>query len=646
MNPTLTEEITIEGNLIGERTAMGVSAEDLAHVMNVLTHQYSDSALAALREIAANARDEHVLLGKPDVPIEVTLPNTFSTDLVIKDYGRGMSKEFIQKKFAFYGASSKRNDKDQVGGFGIGGKAPLAYTDSFTIISVQDGVKGHYIISRDATGAGEVISLPARATDEPNGTEIRIPAKSTNDFDEKAAFLFKFWPENSVLVNGDPPVRHNGIPVGKSLWYSRDAQQSFVVMGGLPYRVANAKNYMPNLSGKYYNSKFHFIAEVPVNSVTITPSREDLEYDDKTVAALKAVGDEFEEKFVAMAKKEILDQPNHVAAYNKWLWWGEQIGAHHFAGMEYKGEKFATTVTVDGKRWKKNAYRYESNIQRITGVAVSDLPKTIFLSGRADDSSYTKSRIRLWANEKGIHFAWVVFTEEKPKCPWVPADQMHVVSWNDIISVKPPRQARAKGIFDIYDKSEYAQEVTADDLKEWDKDLVLISSARARQLNKVMSYIQKGLTTLGRDVTLVKLAETRWAKFRREINDAPDFDTYMADMLKVEAASVPAVTWELKSLSGSSRYMLRKLKSQSIDDPELKKLVDLIGNTTAAKGETTVQVVNNLSTYLSIPVNLAVVGNDWLIANYPLTRAMYYDSVKAEDLIIYLNAAYAARKDS
>ena len=188
--------------------------------------------------------------------------------------------------------------------------------------------------------------------------------------------------------------------------------------------------------------------------------------------------------------------------------------------------------------------------------------------------------------------------------------------------------------------------MTADDLMEWVIDLVLISSARARELNKVMSYIQKGLTTLGRDVTLVKLAETRWAKFRREINDAQDFDTYMADMLKVEAASVPAVTWELKSLSGSSRYMLRKLESQSIDDPELKKLVDLIGNTTAAKGETTVQVVNNLSTYLGIPVNLAVAGNDWLIANYPLTRAMYYDSVKAEDLIIYLNAGYAARKDS
>ena len=91
MQPAIEQQIKTTGQLPGKFTPMGVSQKDIAHIMGVLTEQYSDPARAALTEIAANARDSHVMAGKGDVPIRITLPNVMCTDLIIEDEGVGMS---------------------------------------------------------------------------------------------------------------------------------------------------------------------------------------------------------------------------------------------------------------------------------------------------------------------------------------------------------------------------------------------------------------------------------------------------------------------------------------------------------------------------------------------------------------------------
>src|SRR6478736_2790450 len=438
MQPAIEQQIKTTGQLPGKFTPMGVSQKDIAHIMGVLTEQYSDPARAALTEIAANARDSHVMAGKGDVPIRITLPNVMCTDLIIEDEGVGMSVEFMEKRFSQYGDSDKRDEAEGIGGFGIGGKAPLAYTDSYTIITVKDHEEAMFVVSRDASGAAGITRVFVRATDAGNGTRVKIPSVNIDDFTDRAEWLFKFWPEGSVLVNGEAPRRHGGTKVGDNIWYNQNASQSYIVMGGMPYRISNPSRFLRNS----YLGRFHYIAEVPINSADITPSREDLKYTPKTDALLHKIGDDFAEAFKKMISDEISNSPTAHEAFDKWMEWINLVGRDNVTITEYKGNVFADHVELDGYRWKRDAYRYQTNNNHCTTATVKEARTALFITGRDDLSSYTKSRVRLWMDDSaGTYSSVVYFVKDVPTSPWV--KQFKHATWQDIISVKPERSTQA-----------------------------------------------------------------------------------------------------------------------------------------------------------------------------------------------------------
>jgi len=638
MQPTLTKQITTEGHLSGKVTQMGVQAKDMAHVMHMLTNIYSDPIMAVLREYSANARDEHTLLGL-DRPIEVTLPNRFNSNLVVKDYGRGMSIDFVEQRYSQYGDSAKRDDPNQIGGYGIGGKSALAYTDSFTLTTVKDGIKGVFVISRDAGGTGSIKTIipGGTLTSEENYTEIKVPAKGENDFTEKAKFLFKFWPEGSVIVNGEKPVRFSGQPVGDDLWYSRGAGQSYLVMGGIPYRVANPSRFLTS----HYLNNFHFIANVGIEEATVTPSREDLEYDTITMETLRRVGSEFEKRFIAMATKEILDQPTHETAFSKWREWKGSIPGTSFDNLTYKGDLLVDSMPVEGVVWKRNAYRYEGNHHNIKNINTSSLKNYAFITGREDvNSSYTKARVRRYLEAKMIHgITHAVFVDEFPTTVW---GKPLNITWSEILTVKPPAIQRGAGTYAIIGDRGHVKEVTVDELKDWDSKLILITPKRWRTISHQGNLIQL-LTTLGADVTLVKLAESRWPKFKRTFKDVDLFETWIKDFLAVCMAEIPQTTWELKSIGSTGRWIINRLDVNKIDDPELKKIVAIDKDD---KHEAVISNIVRAASISIVPVTLSKSGgDDWFAEKYPLIVSFSYYNVNMEELTIYLNAAYAARKD-
>ena len=93
------------------------------------------------------------------------LPNTLDWNYRIKDFGPGISPDRMSNIFIQYTASTKRDDNVQTGGFGLGAKTPFAYSNSFVIVTVMNGIKYQYNCYIDETKVGK-LALTVSGRDE------------------------------------------------------------------------------------------------------------------------------------------------------------------------------------------------------------------------------------------------------------------------------------------------------------------------------------------------------------------------------------------------------------------------------------------------------------------------------------------------
>ena len=290
----------------------GIDSEDLQHIIALLRDNiYSDKEKSVLREVCANALDSHTECGKENVPIRVTVPTRFESKLKIRDFGNGLSYEDMKNIYIKYGKSTKRNSNTQVGCFGLGCKIPWAITDSFIVNSFQNGIKSVYTCVLDETNVGRLIVVGNFPSDEPTGLEvvINVPSDSIKMFREKALELFKYWTIKPELVGfEEAELEKFNLPENVLLsgtgWkmvkdnsndrYSHRISESVAVMGNIAYPIKfeNVKGYSEYIeaNGGYYLNGFftgnRFVFDFAIGDVKMSPSRESLEYVDKTNTAI------------------------------------------------------------------------------------------------------------------------------------------------------------------------------------------------------------------------------------------------------------------------------------------------------------------------------------------------------------------------
>lgn len=310
--------IDIESNVAGEKIDMSIDPTAFAHIMSVLTDLYSDPEQAVIREYSTNARDAQIEAGV-ERPIEVTLPSPLSPFLSIRDYGIGLDAEGIREVYSQYGASTKRGSNDVVGMLGLGCKSALTYTDQFTVIGRKDGREIQVAIGRDENGAGSMTIVSDHPTDEPNGVTVMVPAKRGSDFAEKAAAFFRFWPEGSVLVNGSPPDRIDGLWLTDRIVVppQNTLDSHVIVMGGVPYPVADPSGgnryayrttppptagtgQLPVLPDYRFAAIF-----VDIGEVAFTPSREALQLNKQTKDLIDRVGKDLLDKWYERLQADV-----------------------------------------------------------------------------------------------------------------------------------------------------------------------------------------------------------------------------------------------------------------------------------------------------------------------------------------------------
>lgn len=270
---------------------------------------YSDQIMAVARETICNAWDAHIDAGITDTPIEVTLTND---KLIIKDHGKGIPHELIGEIYGTYGNSTKKNDGKQTGGFGLGCKAPFAYTDSFEVVSCTGTMKTVYRMSKSSAEVGgkpgiiPIMTIPTQET----GLTVTIAIKSNVDSNRFREALTK------VIFNGDinatlneSKVKTLGFDTSKMSYIllSRSLGQNsplgiYIRYGNVVYPVPNNEKIdeaayraiaVPRSINSNSNMGYGLLLQAPPHSISVTPSRESLSMQEHTINTLISLLDKF-----------------------------------------------------------------------------------------------------------------------------------------------------------------------------------------------------------------------------------------------------------------------------------------------------------------------------------------------------------------
>lgn len=180
---------------------MKVAADTDNVLRRGLSERYERPLESALREYIINGYDAHITAGVNE-PIEVILDTTDKNNptVSIRDYGTGMSHDFLTNSYVHYNTSSKRNDNATMGKFGNGAKAGFAVSDFIDVVSTKDGITSHVLMiaTVEQMGYKDLGSEPT--PNKPNGTTVTIKVGRQTSLRTVKSLLEKFVKYTNLVL--------------------------------------------------------------------------------------------------------------------------------------------------------------------------------------------------------------------------------------------------------------------------------------------------------------------------------------------------------------------------------------------------------------------------------------------------------------
>jgi hypothetical protein len=290
-------------NIKGLQTTQFQVAIDRQAIDNII-NPYSCGATAALRELSTNAYDAMLEAGKEKTPFEVSIPTQFKPVLTVKDSGTGISHEKMYELYSVVNKSSKRESKDATGCLGIGRLALLAICNQFTVISSYGGKKRSYIVHQDEDGIPSLSYLEAATVDcNDTGFEVTANIKNhdINKFNTVAKKVFQHFkvkPKLNIDIDFTQETVIEGdfyTVLNTNHGWSASRKRN-IIMGNIAYPLDEYQVRCPNYS---------FDLIVPVGSVMMTPSREGLQYNQKTKDTIREYLDKMKDDIQNKIQPEI-----------------------------------------------------------------------------------------------------------------------------------------------------------------------------------------------------------------------------------------------------------------------------------------------------------------------------------------------------
>lgn len=299
LNQFSQNEVAVLGE--AQETEFSIDTESLGVLFKGFSDAlYSDKFGSIVREITSNCFDAHEEVGQTlDVQIRMVQAGFDEGKIIFEDFGPGLSPERIKNIYSKYFASTKRGTNDQIGGFGIGAKSPLAYADSFNVITRVDGVEYNYIIHK-----GEQVPIitliDQSTTDAINGTQVIIPIANSKDY---AYFVMavkdqlRYFDNITYKIPGEDINNDYKIFKGKHWIHTTNGtanSQLQLCIGKVGYPLDWKA---AGIEDVYYHQQHgNFALYFDVGEISVTMNRESVEYNSKTRKAIQEKIKAFQEE--------------------------------------------------------------------------------------------------------------------------------------------------------------------------------------------------------------------------------------------------------------------------------------------------------------------------------------------------------------
>lgn len=292
------------------------SVGDASIIFDILRNKiYSNPVEAVVREISCNARDAHREVGKFDLPIKIYLPNTFSPEFRIQDFGPGISPERMEQVYTRYGNSTKREDNIQTGSFGLEAKSFFALTNSASIITVTNHKKRTYCAFIDETRVGKIALTSEVPTDEGNGTTIVIPVKreQVRQFEDAVYYFTQFWNVKPEIIGATlPPLPETILECPQGKWVKNCKYNQYnsliALIDGIPYHIGNQSKILNYIAGQAICVNFE------IGELSISASRDSLQENEETLKIIEEKVRACEKEIIKLLNDKITQCPTYKSA--------------------------------------------------------------------------------------------------------------------------------------------------------------------------------------------------------------------------------------------------------------------------------------------------------------------------------------------
>lgn len=400
------ENYNVEESSTFEKQGFRIDPSHMNKMIWLTINQYKYKVRTPVQEIVSNARDAHREVGNHDRAIKITLPTRLDPTFKVRDYGCGLNPERMRTVFTSFGASTKSNSNDQTGGFGIGAKSPLTYTDQYNVITYVDGKVWHYAVNKNSLGGIDLTLLMQGITTEENGTEIQIPVKDGDHrkFIEAACRCTMFWdiqPEFNLakekLYKAVNPIKLSSYI---ELYRDNDLSGMFessvlAVVDGIPYELGYRDIRDLKLKGFNGTAVFKF----NTGDLKILQTRESLEECDHNSNELENYGisfngllDKYKQNLFSEVKTVKQFLPIYKENFNVLKLGGKNFLDYHFYRNQVEG--FKLDVTSYNYRGRYGA-KVKTMKKDATRVIHFDSNSVVLLDNIRDKESYVIKNRRI-----------------------------------------------------------------------------------------------------------------------------------------------------------------------------------------------------------------------------------------------------------
>jgi len=339
---------------------------------------YSDKIAAIVRELCTNAYDSHVLAGNEEKPFDIYFPNHLAPFFKVRDYGMSIAHEDMPDVYCTFFGSTKTSSNLQQGAFGLGSKAFLSYVSSASVTTFIDGTKRMYVVLLNEAGLPTINYLGEAETDEENGLEVQLPVNHGDfyAFTNKVSLLKHFpvkpnihgiarfeWPESFYDDSIEGP--------NWKLFKQYKAANHIAVMGYIAYPIAyhQLDKEASQFLEYFADDKTYIEMHLPIGAFEITPSREQISYDLRTVRVLSEQVLKIKKEFVAKLENEILTTSKTYFEACKFYDSLASKSVRTLArSVKYNGREL--TTTFETRTFEEDLFEYNSEILNNNKVRV------------------------------------------------------------------------------------------------------------------------------------------------------------------------------------------------------------------------------------------------------------------------------------